>query len=108
MKLTPQSAYPPGRAHARPGPRLHDAQPVSRAVRANPEWRLWRDGDPALDPVTLSGGSLEAAGSTLAALASLETTLTAFLRWEFYDLFTAGIDAGGDGERGGEPAVTPT
>lgn len=45
------------------------------------EWRLWRDGEPVVAPVHLSGGPLERAGTGLAAPAALEGLLVDFLRW---------------------------
>jgi Type ISP C-terminal specificity domain/N-6 DNA Methylase len=46
------------------------------------EWRLFRDGGPVGDPVNLTGGTLEKAGSKLAGSADLEELLTDFLRWK--------------------------
>lgn len=46
------------------------------------EWRLWRDGEPVVAPVHLTGGPLEKAGAALAAPAALEALLTNFLRWK--------------------------
>lgn len=36
------------------------------------EWRLWRDGQPVGDPITLSGGTLASAGAALAPPARFE------------------------------------
>lgn len=46
------------------------------------EWRLWRDGELALEPVALTGGPLEMAGPGLTAPAPFEALLAGFLRWE--------------------------
>lgn len=46
------------------------------------EWRLYRDGEPVGDPVTLTGGPLEDAGATLGAAGDdFEKLVTEFLRW---------------------------
>lgn len=47
------------------------------------EWRLWRDGELIRDPVRLTGGRLERAGTALAPTdEELELLLTDFLRWK--------------------------
>lgn len=46
------------------------------------DWRLYQDGEPAGDPVALTGGDLTTAGRNLQAPASLEGLLTSFLRWK--------------------------
>ncbi|MFD7685783.1 type ISP restriction/modification enzyme [Streptomyces sp. NPDC059781] len=46
------------------------------------EWRLYRDGELLVGPVSLSGGSLTDAGSSLAASPDFENLLTQFLRWK--------------------------
>lgn len=46
------------------------------------EWRLYRDGQLAGDPVHLMGGALSQAGQNLSGGADFERMLTDFLRWE--------------------------
>jgi hypothetical protein len=46
------------------------------------EWRLYRDGEALGEPVSLSGGALDKAGSALTAPPMLATMLTDFLRWK--------------------------
>lgn len=46
------------------------------------EWRLWRGGQEAREPVYLGGGALASAGKSLAAPSALALLLTDFLRWE--------------------------
>lgn len=45
------------------------------------EWRLYRDGAAVGEPVSMSGGPLDSAGSGLQAGDDLEALLTDFLRW---------------------------
>jgi hypothetical protein len=54
------------------------------------EWRLWRDGDPIGLPVTLSGGPLETAGSSLSPPDEFESLLTDFLRWKSAPITSVG------------------
>ena len=46
------------------------------------EWRLYRDSEPAGQPVTFTGGPLDTAKSGLTAPAEFESMITNFLRWE--------------------------
>jgi hypothetical protein len=45
------------------------------------EWRLWRYGEPAMDPVHVHALDLKKAGAKLTAPPSLELMLTAFMGW---------------------------
>lgn len=46
------------------------------------EWRLYRDSELLAGPVSLTGGSLDEAGSALSAPANLEALLVDFLKWK--------------------------
>jgi len=46
------------------------------------QWRLYRDCEPVGQPVTFTGGTLDAAGEALAAPPEFEALITDFLRWE--------------------------
>jgi hypothetical protein len=46
------------------------------------EWRLWRNGEPVVAPVGLTGGMLDAAGTDLHGPPEFEALLTDFLRWK--------------------------
>jgi Type ISP C-terminal specificity domain/N-6 DNA Methylase len=46
------------------------------------EWRLYRDSEPAGEPVTFNGGPLDTAKSGLTAPAEFEAMITDFLRWK--------------------------
>lgn len=46
------------------------------------QWRLYRDCEPVGEPVTFTGGPLDAAGEALAAPPEFEALITDFLRWE--------------------------
>jgi hypothetical protein len=46
------------------------------------EWRLYRDSEPAGEPISFTGGPLDTAKSGLTAPAVFEAMITDFLRWE--------------------------
>lgn len=46
------------------------------------QWRLYRDCEPVGEPVTLTGGALDAAGEALSAPPEFEALIIDFLRWE--------------------------
>ena len=54
------------------------------------EWRLYRDSELLVNPVTFTGGTLETAGSELQAPPEFEQLITDFLKWQASPITSVG------------------